>query len=41
VVELAKLHEDGTYGDPEVQPEDVAGEVAEEPTPEPAQNPSS
>jgi trigger factor len=41
VVELAKLHEDGTYGDPEVQPEDVAGEVAEEPTAEPAQNPSS
>jgi trigger factor len=41
LVELAKLHEDGTYGDSEAQPEDVDGEAAEEPTAEPAQNPSS
>ena len=41
VVELAKLHEDGTYGDSDAQPEEVDGEAAEEPPAEPAQNPSS
>jgi trigger factor len=41
VVPLANLQEDGTYADSEDQPEDVDDEVAEKPTGEKAQAPSS
>ena len=41
VVELAQLQEDGTYADPEAHPEDVEGEIAEEPTDEKAQAPGA
>jgi hypothetical protein len=42
VVELAKLQEDGTYAESEVQPaDDVADATAEQPVPDPAQTPSA